>query len=108
MERRNISDPEIIKKISTGKIFLGKQALESNLIDKIGSEEDAKEWIDAQLGSSLKIRDINFDRNKLNLPIKILKSDWKREIKNFYKRNSGIMAILPYYSAIGEPSSYID
>ena len=40
MERRKIKK-EDFKDIATGKIFVGKQALESSLVDKIGDELDA-------------------------------------------------------------------
>ena len=43
MERRKIKK-EDFKDIATGKIFVGKQALESSLVDKIGDELDAIEW----------------------------------------------------------------
>ena len=43
-ERRNLKDDEI-EKISDGRIFTGTQAIKLNLIDEIGSEDDAANWI---------------------------------------------------------------
>ena len=37
---------EEAKKVSDGRIYIGKQALDNNLIDAIGGEEDAVKWLD--------------------------------------------------------------
>ncbi len=45
--RRNLSDAELAA-VSDGRIFTGTQALQAKLIDGIGSEEQAHEWLKAE------------------------------------------------------------
>lgn len=43
-ERRGI-DPETVPGLVAGRIYSGRQALEYRLIDRIGGEKDAREWL---------------------------------------------------------------
>ena len=52
-ERRQLS-PEQIRLISDGRVFTGRQAIKVQLVDEIGGEEEAKEWLAAN-------RDIDAD-----------------------------------------------
>jgi protease-4 len=37
-------DPEVVKTFADGRIFTGEQALEYGMVDRLGTEEDAKRW----------------------------------------------------------------
>ena len=62
-ERRNLKDDEI-EKISDGRIFTGTQAIKLNLIDEIGSEDDAANWIKKEGGLDEDTKLIEFDDNE--------------------------------------------
>jgi protease-4 len=96
LDKRKITDPKIIKLITTGKIFIGKQALESQLIDEIGNEDSAVKWLESK-NITGKIKDIRINPSKLNFPSNVGKSNWKKELINNYLENQGILAILPTY-----------
>lgn len=52
-ERRQLS-PDQVQLISDGRVFTGRQAVAAHLVDQIGGEEQAKEWLAAN-------RDIDAD-----------------------------------------------
>ncbi|RZI47193.1 signal peptide peptidase SppA [Rickettsiales endosymbiont of Peranema trichophorum] len=58
-ERRKLSDAEL-SEIGEGKVYTGSQALKLGLIDAIGDEETAKQWLidEKQIGKDLKIHDV--------------------------------------------------
>ena len=62
-ERRNLKDDEI-EKISDGRIYTGTQAIKLNLIDEIGSEDDAANWIKKEGGLDEDTKLIEFDDNE--------------------------------------------
>jgi protease IV len=37
-------DPEVVKTFADGRIFTGEQALEHGVVDRLGTEEDARKW----------------------------------------------------------------
>jgi protease-4 len=37
-------DPEVVKTFADGRIFTGEQALEYGIVDRLGTEEDARRW----------------------------------------------------------------
>ncbi|MFW6077807.1 MAG: signal peptide peptidase SppA, partial [Hyphomicrobiales bacterium] len=45
-ERRKLS-PDQLRLISDGRVFTGRQAVEAQLVDEIGGEEEAKAWLAA-------------------------------------------------------------
>lgn len=55
-ERRGM-DLEQVRRISDGRIYTGRQALKINLVDAIGSEEDAVKWLqeNRDIDESLKV-----------------------------------------------------
>ena len=80
-----------IESISDGSVFTGQQALELNLVDSIGDENDAIEWIrkKAGLDSDVKVVDIDPEEDFLNF------FDFPRKtLKNF----NGLFALwIPTY-----------
>ncbi|MEM7529390.1 MAG: signal peptide peptidase SppA [Pseudomonadota bacterium] len=57
-QRRQISEPQLTE-LSDGRIFTGRMALGAGLIDAIGNEDTAREWLEAERGlsSELEIED---------------------------------------------------
>ncbi len=57
-ERRNMSDAEVAQ-VSDGRVHTGRQAVSLKLIDQIGVERQAIEWLEAERGvaRSLPVRD---------------------------------------------------
>lgn len=83
--------------ISDGRVFTGLQAKEINLVDEIGTESDAIEWLKEFTNSpkDIKIIDMNKE-NKISSYFNI------SFLKNFFKENliftNGIFALwYPYY-----------
>jgi protease-4 len=66
-ERRKLTE-ENLKKISDGRIFTGRQALEQNLVDELGGEDEAVTWLvsNKKIVPNLKIKDIQI-QNKDDL-----------------------------------------
>jgi len=58
-ERRSI-DAETLAPLADGRIFTGKQALEAKLIDALGAEKEALEWLqeNREIKKELEIRDV--------------------------------------------------
>lgn len=59
-DARNISKDELLP-LADGRVYTGTQAVENTLIDGIGGEDEAKEWLKEQ------------DKNLANLPVKKVK-----------------------------------
>jgi protease-4 len=57
-ERRRLSDPELAA-VADGRVFTAGQALPLKLVDEIGGERSAREWLEKNKGVSadLKVRD---------------------------------------------------
>ena len=91
-QKRNLNQT-IIKEISTGRIFTSKQALKLNLIDFIGNETDALDWIKKEGGLDQEIDVIELD--KKNSLYNILNTTFlKNSLKPFnLNLNNGILAI---------------
>ena len=83
---------ENLTKINDGRIFTGTQAKEINLIDEIGVESDAVEWLKkkASLDDKIKIIDYSDDTDFFELiNLKFLKKLSNMELK----LTDGILAI---------------
>lgn len=63
--RRNL-DIEYVKKVADGRIYSGRQAMDLKLIDEVGNEDTAIEWLEKErkITKDLKIIDINLKRKK--------------------------------------------
>lgn len=91
-ENRNIKN-ETLKVISDGRIFTGKQAKKMNLVDFIGSRNDAIQWLkeEAKLPEDIDI----IDFSKENKYEKLINMRFFDKNFNFLKKNiySGFLAI---------------
>jgi protease-4 len=67
-ERRGMNDREI-DAVATGRVFSGAQGLKNKLIDAIGGEETARDWLTKEKGLSVKLKTINWkpERESVNL-----------------------------------------
>ncbi len=91
-QKRNLSQTTL-RKISSGRIFTSKQALKLNLIDFIGNETDALNWIIKEGNLDQKIDVIELDK-KNSLFNLINTSLLKNSLKSFnLNLNNGILAI---------------
>ncbi len=71
-ERRNLTDDEL-KIVADGRVFTGRQALPLKLIDELGGEEQAKNWLqnEKKITANLSIED--WKRPEANKPFNMLK-----------------------------------
>lgn len=65
-ERRGYQPAEA-RAIGDGRIFTGRQALEINLVDALGSEEEARAWLAEEHGISTDLPAVNWRRRDLPL-----------------------------------------
>jgi protease-4 len=66
---RRMLPPEIIAEISDGRIFTGRQAIQSKLIDALGGENDAIEWLhqEKNIDAKLPVKDVDWKQEKMLL-----------------------------------------
>ena len=50
--------PDVVRKLGEGNIYSGREALKLGLVDQLGGLTDAKDWLEAKLGSSLAYIDV--------------------------------------------------
>jgi protease-4 len=55
-ERRKIEDAALMARISDGRVFTGRQALPLKLVDRLGNERTAREWLEKEKGVDSKTR----------------------------------------------------
>jgi protease-4 len=62
-ERRKLT-PERARQLADGRIYTGRQAVANGLIDQIGEEADALEWLTMERGiaEGLPVRDVDYTR----------------------------------------------
>ena len=75
-------DPAKVREIGDGRAYTGEQAVTLGLVDQLGGEQDAREWLDHEKHVSTRtpVRDLDIRRG------------------NFFQRNIG--SILPGWSAV--------
>ena len=91
-KKRNLNQTTIFK-ISSGRIFTSKQALDLNLIDFIGNETDALDWIikEGNLDQNIDVIELDEKNSLFNLMNTKL---FKNSLKPFnLNLNNGILAI---------------
>tara|TARA_B100001559_G_C16428134_1_gene588513 strand:- start:289 stop:1182 length:894 start_codon:yes stop_codon:yes gene_type:complete len=96
VEKKRDLNQTTLRAISSGRIFTSKQALDLNLIDFIGNETDALDWIIKEGNLDKKIDVIELDKKKslFNLMNTNL---FKNSLKPFnLNLNNGILAIWTY------------
>ncbi len=69
-ERRKMA-PDKVKALADGRVYTGRQALANGLIDAIGGEAEALQWLQAEKGISdkLKVEDADLDTTESKLPL---------------------------------------
>ena len=91
-DKRKISD-NTLKLVSDGRIFTGKQAKDLNLIDEVGSEKDALNWLKEEAGveDDIKVKDLSLQSDITRiLNLSFLKKKFNYLNQNFY---NGLFAI---------------
>lgn len=69
-ERRKMA-PEKAKALADGRVFTGRQALANGLVDAIGGEAEALQWLQTEKGisKSLKVEDAELESAESKLPL---------------------------------------
>ena len=64
-QRRPLTKQEVLK-LSDGRIYTGRQAVENKLVDAIGDEQDAIDWLvkEKNISSSLKVKNVKTKSKK--------------------------------------------
>jgi len=74
--RKDKIKPENLPKVTDGRIFTGRQALKLGLVDKIGSEKEALEYLETEYQiQDLDIKTISLKKSENKLLDKIINSD---------------------------------
>lgn len=62
-ERRKM-DPETARRVADGRVYTGRQAKQLALVDELGGEETARDWLQSarQIDKSMPIRDVKISR----------------------------------------------
>lgn len=92
--RRNL-DIEYVKKISDGRIYSGRQALDLKLIDAIGNEDTARNWLEKEkeISKDLAVYDIKLrPREKF---IDMLLEDINTKVSNLFSSSfKGLKSVM--------------
>lgn len=66
--RRNIARAELLK-LADGRVFTGRQALKHGLVDALGAEKNARQWLQKEknIAASLKVKDIKTSKDPTDL-----------------------------------------
>lgn len=93
IERRNLTRKEI-DIVSDGRIFTGRQALESKLVDAIGNQDDAIKWLqdEKKIDKNMKIIDVELDSEKKFIE-KLTSKINDKIMPTASTKNGGLMAI---------------
>jgi len=69
VEQRRGLTPENARKLGDGRIYTGSQALANGLVDALGGEQEALDWLKEQHGISadLPVREVRINRGTKNL-----------------------------------------
>ena len=67
-ERRNLPRDEVVE-LADGRIYTGRQALAAKLIDQLGGEDEARQWIEKErkIPSDLDIEDVKVKKEDPSL-----------------------------------------
>ncbi len=62
-ERRNLPREEVVK-LADGRVYSGRQAVENRLIDAVGGEEEARDWLAQQreIPRAIPVREVRIER----------------------------------------------
>lgn len=88
-------DIEYVKKLADGRIYSGRQALDLKLIDAIGNEDTAKNWLEKEKGiaGNLLVKDIRLKPHEKF--IDILLKDFNSTVSNLFNNSfNGLKSIM--------------
>jgi protease-4 len=92
--RRNL-DLDYVKKLADGRIYSGRQALDLKLVDAIGNEDTAIEWLQTKkdISPDLEVLDVRLSsKDKL---LDILMEDFKTSISSLFASSfKGLKSII--------------
>ncbi|MDP4708537.1 MAG: signal peptide peptidase SppA [Rickettsiaceae bacterium] len=92
--RRNL-DLDYVKKLADGRIYSGRQALDLKLVDAIGDEDSAIEWLRAQKGISPDLEVLDVRLSPKDKFLDILMEDFKTSISSVFASSfKGLKSII--------------
>ena len=92
--RRNL-DIEYVKKLADGRIYSGRQAFDLKLIDAIGNEDTARDWLEKEKGVSKELEVVNIKLRAREKFVDILLEDFNSSISNFWNVSfKGLKSIM--------------
>ena len=92
--RRNL-DLDYVKKLADGRIYSGRQALDLKLIDAIGNEDTALEWLQTKKGISTNLEVLEVRLSPKDKLLDILIEDFKTSISSlFISSFKGLKSII--------------
>jgi len=92
--RRNL-DIEYVKKIADGRIYSGRQAFDLKLIDAIGNEDTARDWLEKEKGVSKELEVVNIRLKAKEKFVDMLLEDFNSSISNFWNVSfKGLKSIM--------------
>lgn len=94
-ENRHLSESEMAL-VADGRVFTGQQAVANKLIDAIGDEKIAREWLNTEkkIKPSLKIRDVDLVPEENGVEA-LFSSLWSKNILSRLLPLNGLVAIWP-------------
>lgn len=93
-ERRNLPH-EKAETLADGRIYTGRQALEAKLIDQLGGEDEAVEWLEKtrKIPRNLDVRDVKVEKEAPSLFDALSQMAHGKIGSGFLQRLDGLMAI---------------
>jgi protease-4 len=92
--RRNL-DLDYVKKLADGRIYSGRQALDLKLIDAIGNEDTALEWLQTKKGISTNLEVLDVRLSSKDKLLDILIEDFKTSISSLFVSSfKGLKSII--------------
>lgn len=94
VERRQLSR-EVVGKLADGRVYSGKQALDAKLIDAIGGEEEAHEWLikEKKISEKIEIEDVKVPLPPLSLLQELTQSMASHLVPDLKGKLDGLLAI---------------
>jgi protease-4 len=91
-ERRKLPKEQVIQ-IANGKIYTGRQAYELKLVDRLGSTDEALQWLyeEKKIDQNLKV--VEVELKPKSFISKILGDDIDQKISNLLVTSKGLLAI---------------
>ncbi len=92
--RRNMPRDKV-EELADGRIYTGRQALEANLIDQLGGDEEAVQWLEKnkKISTDLEIKDVKIEKESVSLYEMITQMANGKISARFLQRLDGLAAI---------------